>query len=832
MTTKAAVHSQSRKGNKSHASDETRKGREGREGKPREKLEEGDNEDFQTFLKRQATRDAAAESESLLLVRRGAVWHQLLAGLEPRTGRDGDASKDAADKSSSTVSVQTVEKLRREGAAEMETETAQYGREQKLSRADAEWNRTVLRGGTVSDRCAALTLALQTSPVHGLEHLKGLIALAGSKSRHEAFLALEALRDLFSREQGMLPPGRKLRYIHQQPIARLSGDSRERRQAVLLWHWEEALKTAYLEVVRLVEVLTQDAIGHSRERACRLLNDLLIANPHEQSGNILALLANKLGDPERRLASRIPYYLTELVNAHPRVLATGALEHVRTIIDRPGCDDRTRYYALCFLVQIRLQRGAPAITAALLQIYLGLFTRYILNNLEAGQTERDKRRTRIQKRNRHRQRERGEDVAVSAIPAEHARMARALLTGINRALPFATGTDGELRALLVSFADPLLKLCGSHVALPTTLQALGLLFTLAVHEKTIRERALKTLCELLDEQDRLRQASASHPALLRLLPRAISLLATENDRTALHALLKALLRFCLAIVSPAFVIAALVLVSTTIVQFPALRTMLNHAPETADEARHGALYELIALTRHYHPRVRRYALAVLQTSRVPCATDSDRAVNAAPYERLSFAFLLDVWNRMRRANGSGKTNSGGKREDTPEQAAQLYAMDEFRFIQHFAAEKDAMEAAEKAERKRRWERDHRAKSSQEATADPAADEATLEAEADAIMDAAIRRQAAAAFGGDNEDDDEGVYSEVDSGSDDEDDGSAFEFEDGSDIASEDEDEAGLEDDDNEDDEADLTAAPSASKNKRRKRGEDVFANASDYDDAL
>ena len=296
-------------------------------------------EDFQSFLKRQAEESAKKGNETKLMAPVGVAWFSIIS--------EEKASGTTA--AGSPLSVQVVEKLRKEGASVMEGEVAQFKREQNLSKADADWFKTVLKSGTVGDRCSALTLAVQASPLHSLEHLKALGEMAKSKSRHEALLALDAIRDLFTSTEGkILPPHRKLRYVHQQPGIDKLESAETRRKFALLWYWEESLKAAYLEMIRVLEIIAQDPIGHSRQRACRILFELLRANPHEQDSNIMSLLANKLGDSERILASRIPYYFTELVNAHPKVLTAGAIEHMRSIIDRNGVTDRTRYYALCF----------------------------------------------------------------------------------------------------------------------------------------------------------------------------------------------------------------------------------------------------------------------------------------------------------------------------------------------------------------------------------------------------------------------------------------------------------------------------------------------------
>ena len=821
-------------------------------------------EDFQNYLKRQAEESAKAAKDTKLMAPVGVAWYTIIP--EDKNGSDATAG---------TVSVQVVEKLRKEGASVMEGEVAQFKREQNLSKADADWFKTVLKSGTVGDRCSALTLAVQASPLHSLEHLKSLGEMAKSKSRHEALLALDAMRDLFTSTEGrILPPNRKLRYVHQQPGIDKLENAELRRKCALLWYWEESLKAAYLEMIRVLEIIAQDPIGHSRQRACRVLFELLRANPYEQDSNVMSLLANKLGDSERILASRIPYYFTELVNAHPKVLTAGAIEHMRAIIDRSGVTDRTRYYALCFLIQIRLTRGTPAITASLLQIYLGLFTKYILNNLEAvkGSNKKDAKR-RLQKRIRHKQKKRGEAVEAVEVPEEHARLAKALLTGINRAFPFASGAGTELKTLLLGFAEPLLKMCAPSVAFPTTVQALNLLLTLAPFEETLKGQVLKAFQTVLDEQDRLRQASASHGLFIRAFTRACGLLMEVNDRKSLQTLMKSLLRFCLAIVSPAFVVASLGVLGSVLQRFPAMKSMINMAPETVENARTEGLYELIALSRHYQPRVRRYALAILESSRLPPETSSDRQVLAEPFEKLSFLMLLDVWNRMRRTqqkSAASKTGSDDesesdepkndfKKTDNAQVASSLYEMDEYRFIAKFVAEKDEIAAKEQAVRekilaKRKTEKDDGIADDldddEEESGMSEIEDAELEAEADAIMQQAIKKHASSAFGNEDDDDDF-AYEAEDSDEEivdiDSDDASDSDDNDDYDALFVDSDAENIEllsenddDDDENDDEEPVTKKFKKSgepqqqqqNNKKQKKKKSVFAAASDYEDAL
>lgn len=810
-------------------------------------------------------------------------WYQSLASLE--------ASLPVKDASGSTVSVQLVDKLRSEGASVMEGEVAKYKREQNLSKADSEWMKMVLKKGTVSDRCSALTLAFQASPLHGLEHFKGLMGMAKSKSRNEALMALEAIKDLFGGQEGsIMPPGRRLRYLHQQPVSCITECSPEtRRQAALFWYFEESLKGCYLEVIKVIEILTQDPILHARERGCRLAYQLLLANPHEQDTNILALLANKLGDSERRLSSRIPYYFAQLANTHSNLLTATAIEYIRQVIERPGVTDRTKYYALTFLVEVRLARGAPLVTAAILQVYLGLFKQYIVAGMAAAGDKKNFNSKR-QKRLRHRQKRRGEVASAAeqpAVPEEHARMAKMLLTGINRAFPFASNAGEELKQLLLGFATPLLGLCTPRVAFPTTIQALNLLLTLAPHDLALRQSVLSSIQGLLDQQDRLRLASASHPLMIRVLGRSLNLLIEANDRQGIEALLKSLLRFCLAIISPAFVVAALVLFEAALARLPGLKGMLNVVPENLEVAKKSSAFELVALTRHYHPRIRRYATALLASGKTASNSATDKEVNAAPFEKISFALFLSVWNRMRRvrygkSSASRKksvdsddsdddfeirmaegvfSKSTEKKTDNAQVTAALYAQDEYAFVSTFAGEKDRRLAAEEAKKQAK-----RAKKQKESHVESGLDSSSdIEAEADAIMEKAIRGMIGDEdvdddFMGSDDDIEEEDASEINDeevGEDVDDDASEVEYEVG-----EEEDSNGEEIEDVEDDFSDVShdsddinlflkdsddeeaieeyvekAEPGVEvvkKNKidRSKLYKGVFATASDYEDAL
>uniref|UniRef100_H2YRJ8 Uncharacterized protein n=1 Tax=Ciona savignyi TaxID=51511 RepID=H2YRJ8_CIOSA len=88
------------------------------------------------------------------------------------------------------------------------------------SSGNAKWMNTVAKAGTLSDRVAALSLMVQEAPVHNLSSFEQLCSMSKKKGKREAFMALEAIRDLLLGD--LLPNGRKLKTFNQQAINTLT----------------------------------------------------------------------------------------------------------------------------------------------------------------------------------------------------------------------------------------------------------------------------------------------------------------------------------------------------------------------------------------------------------------------------------------------------------------------------------------------------------------------------------------------------------------------------------------------------------------------------------
>lgn len=88
---------------------------------------------------------------------------------------------------------------------------------------------------------------------------------------------------------------------------------------------------------------------------------------------MLQLLVSQLGDSERKIASKAGYLLHLLLDKHPD-LSFIVIREVEPFLHRPKLKARAKYYALCFLNQMKLRRGDDAEAAnKLIQLYFRFF---------------------------------------------------------------------------------------------------------------------------------------------------------------------------------------------------------------------------------------------------------------------------------------------------------------------------------------------------------------------------------------------------------------------------------------------------------------------------
>ena len=217
-----------------------------------------------------------------------------------------------------------------------------------------------------------------------MKPLESLIGLAAKRTRTQALVALESLKDLFS--QGMiLPSDRKLRVYAKQPgLLAAFQDVKSTWTAyeplpkgltdnhLMMWAYEDWLKKQYFEILKVLETWCGDEVEFTKLRAVTFVWEMLKEKP-EQEENLLRLLVNKLGDTDRKVASRASYLLLQLMNTHPsmKLIILNTIES--DILLRSGQSSHAKYYAIITLNQTILQTSDPDVANKLLDIYFSLF---------------------------------------------------------------------------------------------------------------------------------------------------------------------------------------------------------------------------------------------------------------------------------------------------------------------------------------------------------------------------------------------------------------------------------------------------------------------------
>lgn len=126
----------------------------------------------------------------------------------------------------------------------------------------------ILQGGTLSDRLSALTLLVQSSPLHNVRALESLKNMAergkGKGGREESLKALRCIVDWWV---GGGVPNRKLKYVCALPLCSnilidLDRYFRDQPltnpgvtdQHLLLWYFEDWLKKYFFSILQVLEV--------------------------------------------------------------------------------------------------------------------------------------------------------------------------------------------------------------------------------------------------------------------------------------------------------------------------------------------------------------------------------------------------------------------------------------------------------------------------------------------------------------------------------------------------------------------------------------------------
>jgi len=434
------------------------------------------------------------------------------------------------------------------------------------STADDRWIEGTMSKGTMKDKIAAMSIVIANNPFHKLSTLDALLNLASSSMKGTATtpstsatttnqqqarirpMAIEALTDLFLHT--LLPPHRNLIPLTHRPL-HLYADTTSTTnhttkpqkinamakktlspKVLLLWRYEELLKQRYQTFLRKVlnqEMLllqssstTEQLMEGQKIIALRTVITLL-KERSECEGELLSMAVNKIGDPNRKVASAASYLLhSQLLTQHPAMTMVVAKE-VQNLAFRPHLSSRALYNCIIFLNQLRFTDETSTTTTTtttsnnnnktntlpqqLVQTYFKLFEIAICSTSTTTSTTTKSnhkknssgKNNKKQRKNHKKRQKTGSSSSLSTsstMEKVQSRLLCALLTGVNRARPFLPKSDQKMD----QYVDSIYRV--AHQAPPSaSTQALLLLFHLTVDDTPSATTTTSTTKQ--QQQDRL-----------------------------------------------------------------------------------------------------------------------------------------------------------------------------------------------------------------------------------------------------------------------------------------------------------------------------------------
>jgi len=425
--------------------------------------------------------------------------------------------------------------------------------------------------------------------------------------------------------------------------------------------------------------MSHDNLDFVKNKAISTIFELLVAKP-EQEKNLLTLLVNKLGDNNRKLASKASYLLSQLLLKHPNMKLV-VIKEIEHLLFRTNISDRAQYYAIIFLNQIILTRNKSGEEAAnkLIEIYFVLFEKLCGKNAAKNSKK--------SKKNSNKQ---GNNGAITEIDSVNVKMMAALLTGVNRTFPFAKVEDEVFDKQI----NTLFTI--SHIGtFNISIQALMLIFQVSLSRQAISDRYYRSLYMTLFDHRLF--TSSKHAMYLNLLYKS---LREDNSLIRVKSFIKRILQICTFHKVP-FICGSLYLVSEIIKQKPGLLVMITQPEEDdndeeefkdVDEDKsdneddsseientkteenklskkydgkkrdplytnvdNSCLWELAQFTNHYHPTVALYGQTLLSGKFI----EFPKSINYDPLQNHTLSRFLDrfVYKNPKKVSNTYKGGS-------------------------------------------------------------------------------------------------------------------------------------------------------------------------------
>ncbi|CAG8523655.1 382_t:CDS:10, partial [Funneliformis caledonium] len=420
--------------------------------------------------------------------------------------------------------------------------------------SDRSFYATMLKSGTLKDRLATLSVLVEESPIHAIRALDTLFKMAKKENRNEAVQAVESLKNLMI--ELLLPPNRKLKFFRDQHINKEKISNKN----LILWSFEDYLKRKYFELIRIIEILSHDVVIYVKLQILGIIFILFMEKP-EQESNLLKLLVNKLGDNEKKVASKASYLIDQIFSKHPSMKKI-VIQEIEQLILSSAANNHAQYYGVIALSRIILAKRDNEVANKLIDIYFVLFAK-LLETKDKEIKHNKVSRSKAKKRDTH---------VTEFEDAVDSKMIAALLTGVNRAYKFAQVDN----AVFEKHLDVLYRI--TYVGtFNISIQALMLIFQVSSDRESLSERFYRALYHsLLDP--RLVKTS-KHALYLNLLYKALK---SDPTIVRVEAFLKRLVQIC-GHHEPHFICGALYLLAELIVERPNLRPFIVQSANYDEE---------------------------------------------------------------------------------------------------------------------------------------------------------------------------------------------------------------------------------------------------------
>eukprot|EP00834_Sanchytrium_tribonematis_P004269 NODE_201_length_13147_cov_1.076104.p2 type:complete len:698 gc:universal NODE_201_length_13147_cov_1.076104:1945-4038(+) len=351
---------------------------------------------------------------------------------------------------------------------------------EKLNNAgktDEKYFKHIVKDGTFNDKITLFSHAIQESPLHNLQKFQDLLSMAGKKNRDQVNRSLEALVTIFTAQGDYsILPKRNLR------VYRACLDIKPTTGQIIQAYFEDKLREIFFAMLQIIEEWLKDNVQNSKLRMLSFLYSLGVYT-FEHSENIIRLVANKLGDPDKKVASKAGYVLITISN-EKSALKWSVIRNLKSQISKTD-NINCKSVSLNHLSQIKFSlKDDTKLYSDVITIYMEIMDEVMginPNVISFDVKEKDKKKLRVP--------DEGPEFKVIHYS----------LTGLKRVLPYIESTMEKIDDISKDLKkyEKLLFLINQHS--PSTLtcfQTLGVLVQFGRLMPEIKQKLKKALIDI------------------------------------------------------------------------------------------------------------------------------------------------------------------------------------------------------------------------------------------------------------------------------------------------------------------------------------------------